>query len=663
MSDLLTELLSHKGEDRILLLSGGPKSHHARESMFAVGMKTRVVFTQPQVKSQKAHSPLNGKVIISQNNTPLEGTLQSLTDEGWKATSILKSNDIAQMLRLLQTHTPIGARWAGALAYDLVQWTQPIILQNPPNEGEVLGILWLLEEWKSTTSRIQDLEELQSAKKVDGEISSHSDEEHATDIEKIRDSIKRGELYQLNLGRTWHAPLEEEPAVIFQRLAYSNPAPFSGYIEAADLGIAIASCSPEILLEVKGDEVMTAPIKGTRPRGSDPDQESLLRRDLVHNQKERAEHRMLVDLERNDIGIVCQTGTVHQCRFDVEAYANVQHLVSHVTGKLRDGMDGMDALQALFPGGSITGCPKTVVCAAIDELEGKPRSFWTGSMGWIDVHSGESTWNILIRTLEARWTPEGWYGTIMAGGGITIDSQPEAEVAEAIWKAAALRRACGWLKQDTKLLPSGDLGIYPLYLEQQLPNVVATFNLRVAFIDNLDSFSHNIIHAIASHGCEVDIIDGRGPIVELDHDAIVIGPGPGRPEISPLTMAVAQKTLANDTPVLGICLGHQALGIADGMELIENPQGPVHGVPSKICSNGNGLLPKGHTIMTRYNSLILTGNPNSLSITSTDETGQLPMAVTNHHSQTYGVQFHPESIGSPEGMALLGEFLLRASHC
>ena len=151
MSDLLTELLLHEGEDRILLLSGGPKSHLARESMFAVGMKTRVVFTQPQITPQKTHSPLNGEVILSRNNTPLEGTMQSLTDNGWEVNSILKSNGIAQMLRLLQPHTPIGARWAGALAYDLVQWTQPIILQNPPNEGEVLGILWLVEEWKTNT--------------------------------------------------------------------------------------------------------------------------------------------------------------------------------------------------------------------------------------------------------------------------------------------------------------------------------------------------------------------------------------------------------------------------------------------------------------------------------------------------------------------------------
>ena len=114
-------------------------------------------------------------------------------------------------------------------------------------------------------------------------------------------------------------------------------------------------------------------------------------------------------------------------------------------------------------------------------------------MGWIDVHTGDSTWNIMIRTLEARYSPEGWEGTVVAGGGITIESNPEAEVAEAIWKAAALRRACGWLNPEAKSLPKGELGIYPLYLEQQPFIPEQQFDLRVAFIDNLDSFSHNII--------------------------------------------------------------------------------------------------------------------------------------------------------------------------
>ena len=649
---MIDSLLAAKGEDRILLLSGGPNSHLARKSMFAKGMKKRIVITQPLLSPQEFHSPLDGETILENEKKPMHGSLQVFTENGWKVTGLISAKSIEEMFRSLKSQTPVGSVWAGALSYDLVQWTQPIRLQNPPEEGEILAVLWLVEEWQEGDVIYP---ELPSPTKMEGEVSSHSDEQHSKIVSKIKRAITAGELYQLNFGRTWEGPLGEDPACIFHRLAVNNPAPFSGYIEAADLGIALASSSPEILLETKNGVVMTAPIKGTRPRGSDSDQESLLRRDLVHDQKERAEHRMLVDLERNDLGIVSKPGTVYQSRFDVEAYSNVQHLVSQVTGILEEDKDGIDALQALFPGGSITGCPKTVVCAAIDELEGKPRSFWTGSMGWIDLHSGNSTWNIMIRTLEARYTPNGWNGTVIAGGGITIESNPDSEVAEATWKAAALRRACGWLSPETRAIAKGELGIYPLYLEQQPFEIKEKFELRIAFIDNLDSFSQNIVHALQTMGCEVEIFDGRGDLIDFDHDAVVIGPGPGRPEISPLSIHAA--TL--DLPVLGICLGHQAIGITRGMELIESPLGPVHGVPSTVISNGEGLLKKGTHTMARYNSLILTGE-GEISVTSVDETETLPMEIRD--GNTYGVQFHPESIGSVGGMEMLAEFLRRIAH-
>ena len=650
---MIDNLLNSQGEDRILLLSGGPKSHLAQRSMFAKGMKKRLVITQPSIEPQMNHSPLNGETILHFDKKPMEGSLQIWSDNGWKVTNILNAKKLEVMLRSLISHTPKGSVWAGALSYDLVQWTQPISLQHPPEEGEILAVLWLVEEWIEGEVRSP---EIPSPIRMVGETSSHTDEEHAQIVHRIKQSITAGEMYQLNFGRTWTGPLGEDPAQIFHRLTTNNPAPFSGYIEAADLGLALASSSPEILLDTEDGTVMTAPIKGTRPRGSDADQESLLRRDLVHDVKERAEHRMLVDLERNDLGIVAKSGSVHQSRFDVEAYANVQHLVSQVKGILDDDKDGIDALQALFPGGSITGCPKTVVCAAIDELEKKPRSFWTGSMGWIDVHTGNSTWNIMIRTLEARFSPDGWQGTVIAGGGITIESNPEAEVAESVWKAAALRRACGWLNPETKPIPKGDLGIYPLYVEQQQYQTEELFDLNIAFIDNLDSFSHNIIHALQTLGCNVETFDGRGDIVEFNHDAIVIGPGPGRPEISPLSMHAASL----DMPVLGICLGHQAIGLARGMELVESPLGPVHGVPSTIVANGNGLLSKGEHVMTRYNSLVLRGDGDIL-VTANDETGTLPMEIRD--GNTYGLQFHPESIGSSGGMEVLSEFLRRIAHC
>tara|TARA_B100000941_G_scaffold69896_1_gene47305 strand:+ start:3562 stop:5514 length:1953 start_codon:yes stop_codon:yes gene_type:complete len=649
---MIDKLLESIGEDRILLLSGGPKSHLAKRSLFAKDMSKRLVITQPKINPQVNHSPLEGNTIITHSKTPMNASLQTKTDDGWRVRKIINANSIDTMLRSLKPHTPEGSVWAGALSYDLLQWTQPIALQHPPKEGEILAILWLVDEWEEHEIVYPDLPE---TIQVQGETSSHNDDEHAKTIMAVKQAIVDGELYQLNFGRTWEGPLGEDPAEIFHRLSVSNPSPFSGFIEAADLGIALASSSPEILVETEGSRIMTAPIKGTKPRGSDIDQESLLRRDLVHDKKERAEHRMLVDLERNDLGLVSKSGSVFQSRFDVEAYANVQHLVSQITGILDEEKDGISALQALFPGGSITGCPKTVVCAAIDELEKRPRSFWTGSMGWIDVHSGDSMWNIMIRTLEARFTTEGWKGTVVAGGGITIESNPEAEVAEATWKAAALRRACGWLKPSHKPMAVGDLGIYPLYLEQKRFESAETFDLNIAFIDNLDSFSQNIIHALRTLGCNVEVIDGRGDIPNFTHDAVVIGPGPGRPEISDVTMHATDL----DIPVLGICLGHQAIGIRNGMSLVRSPLGPVHGVPSKIIADGSGLLSKGEHMMTRYNSLVLQGD-GEVTISATDETGTIPMEIFKDNA--YGVQFHPESIGSPNGMSVLINFLNRVAH-
>ncbi|MDP6870536.1 MAG: chorismate-binding protein [Candidatus Poseidoniaceae archaeon] len=649
---MIDHLLDTMNEDRILFLSGGPESHLSRRSMFAKGMKMRVVVTQPHIEQQLTHSPLNGETKLYTQKKPIEAVLQNKNDGLWETSHLLNANGIDELFRMLKDHTPRSSVWAGALAYDLVQWTQPLALQHPPNPGEILAVLWQIDEWEECDVIIP---EPPMPFRIEGETTSHTDNEHAEIVRRVKNSITSGELYQLNFGRTWSGPLGEDPAIIFNRLAISNPAPFSGFIQAEDLGLALVSSSPEILLETKGDEVMTAPIKGTRPRGSDTDQESLLRRDLVHDLKERAEHRMLVDLERNELSLVCEHGTVKQSRFDVEAYANVQHLVSQVTGKLSNDKDGLDAIQALFPGGSITGCPKTVVCAAIDELEGKPRSFWTGSMGWVNVHNGEGTWNIMIRTLEARKCDNKWKGTVMAGGGITIESIPEAEVAESIWKAAALRRACGWLTPETTMLPKGELGIYPLYLEQNDWKPEARFSIHVAFIDNLDSFSYNIVHALKQFGCSVEVIDGRGPIVDLKHDAVIIGPGPGRPEISPISMYAT--TLSQ--PILGICLGHQAIGIRHGMELIESPLGPVHGVPCEIVADGTGLMKEGSATMTRYNSLVLSGK-GDVEISGWDETGTLPMEI--HTGNSYGIQFHPESIGSPSGLKIIAEFLRRVAH-
>ena len=271
-----------------------------------------------------------------------------------------------------------------------------------------------------------------------------------------------------------------------------------------DEGFSLVSASPESLLTTKDGIITTAPIKGTAPRGASDAEELLLREDMISDRKERAEHRMLVDLMRNDVGRISKPNQVWVDRFDVEAYAEVQHLVSRIKGRLDNHVDVFNCIENVFPGGSITGCPRTVVCAAIDELERRPRSFWTGSMGWFDLSTGCSSWNILIRTAELRSRENQWHSRVTAGGGITIESNPKSEVAEAKWKANALLRSCGWLDEATLSNPVKSLAIHPLPLESIQSNnsthtAIHTHTFEknaVLLIDNLDSFTYNIAHSL-----------------------------------------------------------------------------------------------------------------------------------------------------------------------
>ena len=144
---MIDKLIQSDGEDRILLLSGGPKSHLATKSMMAVGMKKRVVITQPKIEAAEKHSPLDGETKLRDSQVPMHASLQELRNGAWKVTNLIHAKSLDGMFRSLKPHTPKGSKWAGALSYDLVQWTQPIALQYPPKEGEILAILWLVDEW------------------------------------------------------------------------------------------------------------------------------------------------------------------------------------------------------------------------------------------------------------------------------------------------------------------------------------------------------------------------------------------------------------------------------------------------------------------------------------------------------------------------------------
>jgi len=253
-------------------------------------------------------------------------------------------------------------------------------------------------------------------------------------VRRIHEYLLAGDVFQVNLSRSWEARLESlaHPMEIYNLLRRANPAPFSGVMRYGDL--AVLSSSPERLIEIRSGMVQTRPIAGTRPRGLDPASDLALSRELIDNPKERAEHIMLIDLERNDLGRVCAPGSVEVSELMVvESYAHVHHIVSNVRGRLRPDAGPIDAISAVFPGGTITGCPKVRCMEIIAELEETGRGFYTGSMGYL-CRDGDLDLNILIRSMLIDGDRLGF----RTGAGIVADSTPERELDETSDKARGL---------------------------------------------------------------------------------------------------------------------------------------------------------------------------------------------------------------------------------
>ena len=251
--------------------------------------------------------------------------------------------------------------------------------------------------------------------------------------------IAAGDIYQANLSRQWTLTVTDETSseAVYASLCVANPGPFAGI--AHWRGASVISSSPERLLSVRDGVISTRPIAGTRRRGDSAADDEDLSSELFAHPKERAEHIMLIDLERNDLGRVCKAGTVDVDEMMVlESYAHVHHIVSNVRGDLRDEVTPGEAIAAVFPGGTITGCPKVRCMQIIDELEAAPRGAYTGSFGYLN-RDGSMDLNILIRTM----VKQGNQIRFRAGAGIVADSEPQAELDEARAKAEGMLRALG----------------------------------------------------------------------------------------------------------------------------------------------------------------------------------------------------------------------------
>jgi anthranilate synthase component 1 len=358
--------------------------------------------------------------------------------------------------------SPFRGGWFVFLAYELAQQIEPglglqaearypvakavrvpaAIVRNHSN-GEAFALVEagceaLLQEMASDLRRIDSQAhaalELPGQLVRPGSIAEDEPDEYLSAVRCTQRYIAAGDIYQANISRRWRGELAAgaSPAMLYARLRRANPAPFAGL--AAFDGIAILSSSPERLLRIRAGRAETRPIAGTRPRLSPHDPDLARRRELIASPKERAEHVMLIDLERNDLGRVCRAGSVQVDQFmAVESYAYVHHIVSNVSGDLRSGTLPGDVLRAVFPGGTITGCPKIRCMSIIRELEARPRGAYTGSMGYLN-RDGSCDFNILIRTI----TLQGRELSLNAGSGIVADSDPQRELEETRAKARGM---------------------------------------------------------------------------------------------------------------------------------------------------------------------------------------------------------------------------------
>ncbi|MFC1777079.1 aminodeoxychorismate synthase component I [Pseudomonadota bacterium] len=356
---------------------------------------------------------------------------------------------------------PFGAGWFLYLGYELAAEIEPVVDFPPAADGfpvafasrcpaviysrpEQPGLLHLLAENETLLEEMR--RELMHLRVVPdaalaelSQLLADKPQDFMDAVDRIHEYILAGDVFQVNLSRGWHGQFDTpvNAAALYQSLRKSNPAPFAGLVRWGEH--VLMSSSPERLVSIRQGEVQSRPIAGTHPRGKDRLSDLELSREMLAHPKERAEHIMLIDLVRNDLGRVCETGTVEVDELMVvETYEHVHHIVSNVRGCLRKEVTPVDVIRAVFPGGTITGCPKVRCMEIIAELEQQGRSFYTGSFGYLGL-DGSMDLNILIRSMLLHDRTI----SFRTGAGIVADSRPDKEVAETEDKARGLLRALG----------------------------------------------------------------------------------------------------------------------------------------------------------------------------------------------------------------------------
>ena len=301
------------------------------------------------------------------------------------------------------------------------------IVAEPGHEG-------MLDAIKADLLALKPIDPKPGCAIVDGFVIEEPPETFLSAVQKAKTHIARGDIYQANLSRMWRSQLKPNISTgdLYARLRETNPAPFAGLIVRDDF--AVISSSPERLLRLRAGQFETRPIAGTRWRDEHSETGNFRKDELLAHPKDRAEHIMLIDLERNDLGRICSPGSVRVDEFmTIETYAHVHHIVSTVTGRPRDKVTPGEMISAVFPGGSITGCPKVRCMEIIRDIERRPRGPYTGAIGYLN-RDGSCDFSILIRTVVAN----GRSISVAAGSGIVADSDPHAELEETRAKAMGM---------------------------------------------------------------------------------------------------------------------------------------------------------------------------------------------------------------------------------
>jgi anthranilate synthase len=465
---------------------------------------------------------------------------------------------------------------------------------------------------------------------------------YARVVERARERFARGDLFEVVPSQAFRAPCASA-AAFYQLLRRRNPAPYEFFFNLGE-GECLVGASPEMYVRVTGDRVETCPISGTIRRGTDPLEDAENIRTLLNSAKEESELTMCTDVDRNDKSRVCVPGSVRVIgRRQIEMYSRLIHTVDHIEGRLRPGLDALDAFLTHMWAVTVTGAPKAWAMQFIEDHERAPRRWYGGAVGVIGFDGGMNT-GLTLRTAHI----ENGVATVRAGATLLFDSDPAAEEKETELKARALletlaEAAAGTQHPGTR--PGGPAA-----------GVLPGEGMRVLLVDHQDSFVHTLAGYFAEQGARVTTLRAGFPAAALDDyrpDLVVLSPGPGRPSDFACD-ALLTELDTRGLPAFGVCLGLQAMVEHAGGELSLLPR-PAHGKPGtvlRLSADDDGLLAglPADFVAARYHSLRAVPEQvkGGFTVTAVTPDGAV-MAIEDAAAGWWAVQFHPESILTAAG--------------